>query len=402
MVTTASPYADQRSRVLSGQGYDGVVRVSSGGYFGTGVLLYGGQAVLTAAHLFASSAAAASVHFETSSGAQTVSASSVTILSGYEPGAANNDLALVWLSTAAPTTANRYAPYRGSDEIGQTMTLVGYGLAGSGDAGTTSADPGAPVRLKAANQFDADAAALKSALGVEMGWTPLAGSQLVADFDNGASAQDALGRLIAHPGTGLGLNEGLIAPGDSGGPAFINGSIAGIASYTASLQNGATNPDIDAVSNSSFGEIGAWQRVSHYQQWIDQSLRARYSNAPGTPQQVQKSVDEGGSGTTYAYFLLQFTGVRSDPSQLLSVDYTTRDGSAEAGSDYLAARGTLRLYPGENQAVIAVEIIGDALAETDETFYLDVTNPVGGSFGPDVVTLTAMRTIVNDDGGIWT
>ncbi|MDP3672622.1 MAG: trypsin-like serine protease [Telluria sp.] len=402
MVTTASSYADQRGRAFSGQGYDGVVRVSSGGYFGTGVLLYGGQAVLTAAHLFANSAAAASVHFETSSGAQTVSASSVTILSGYEPGAANNDLALVWLSTGAPTTANRYAPYRGSDEIGQTMTLVGYGLAGSGDAGTTSADTGAPVRLKAANQFDADAAALKSALGVEMGWTPLAGSQLVADFDNGGSAQDALGRLIAHPGTGLGLNEGLIAPGDSGGPAFINGSIAGIASYTASLQNGATNPDIDAVSNSSFGEIGAWQRVSHYQQWIDQSLRAHYPNAPGTPQQVQKSVAEGGSGTTYAYFLLQFTGVRSDPSQLLSVDYTTRDGSAEAGSDYLAAKGTLRLYPGENQAVIAVEIIGDALAETDETFYLDVTNPVGGSFGPDVVTLTAMRTIVNDDGGIWT
>ena len=52
----------------------------------------------------------------------------------------------------------------------------------------------------------------------------------------------------------------------------------------------------------------------------------------------------------------------------------------------------------ENQAVIPVEIIGDTLSEADETFFLDVFNPVGGSFGEDVVKLTAVRTIVNDDG----
>ncbi|MGV8899975.1 MAG: Calx-beta domain-containing protein [Burkholderiaceae bacterium] len=89
---------------------------------------------------------------------------------------------------------------------------------------------------------------------------------------------------------------------------------------------------------------------------------------------------EGNSGTT-TYFLLQFTGVRSNPSQLLSVDYTTRDGSAIAGQDYLATHGTLVLYPNEIQAVIPVEIIGDATPEQNETFYLDVSNPVGVSFG---------------------
>jgi hypothetical protein len=31
-------------------------------------------------------------------------------------------------------------------------------------------------------------------------------------------------------------------------------------------------------------------------------------------------------------------------------------------------------------------------------FYLDVTNPVGGSFGEGVVTLTAVRTILDNDG----
>ncbi|HHW63873.1 MAG TPA: sodium:calcium exchanger, partial [Rhodocyclaceae bacterium] len=148
----------------------------------------------------------------------------------------------------------------------------------------------------------------------------------------------------------------------------------------------------------SFGEIGAWQRVSAYQQWIDQSLRAEYADAPTRPQDVIKEVVEGQAGTRFVYFLLQFTGVRNTRDEVLSVDYATRDGSAHAGSDYIRTQGTLNLYPGEDQAVIPVEILGDATPEPDETFYLDVINPAGGSFGEGVVKLTAVRTIVDDDG----
>ena len=57
----------------------------------------------------------------------------------------------------------------------------------------------------------------------------------------------------------------------------------------------------------------------------------------------------------------------------------------------------LILYPGESQAVIPVEIIGDTIPEANEFFFLDVFNPVGGSFGQDIIKLTAVRTIVDDD-----
>lgn len=401
MVTTVTSYTDSRNRAFPGEGYDGVVRVSSGGYYGTGVLLYDGRAVLTAAHLFANASASASVSFETAVGSQTVAASGISLLSSYDAAQGNNDLAIVWLSSAAPVTAERYNLYRSSDEVGQTMRIVGYGLPGTGAAGELSTYSGSPLRLQASNQFDADIGTLKGALGGVLAWNPTAGTQLIADFDNGSAARDALGLLINRSGTGLGLNEGLIAPGDSGGPAFINGLVAGIASYTAALSYGTIHPDIDAVINSSFGEISAWQRVSAYQQWIDESVRAHYANAPSKPADVQTAVSEGNSGTTFAYFLLQFTGVRSDPNQKLSVDYATRNGTATAGQDYLAVTGTLVLYPDENQAVIPVEIIGDTTAEASEIFYLDVSNPVGGSFGDGVVTLTAVRTIVNDDGGVF-
>lgn len=401
MVTTVTPYTEARNRAGVGAGFDGVVRIACGGHYGTGVLLYGGHAVLTSAHLFANGTAAdTSVFFETRAGSQTVTVSQVATLPSYDAAQDNNDLALVWLSGSAPVAAQRYELYRSSDEIGQTLTLVGYGEPGTGATGVLTNYGGNPLRLKASNQFDADAATLKTWLGAQMNWTPTPGTQLIADFDNGSAAQDALGRLMNRPGTGLGQNEGLISPGDSGGPAFINAQVAGIASYTARLSNGSTAPDMDGLNNSSFGEIAAWQRVSYYQQWIDQSLRAHYPNAPSRPQDVQKTVVEGNSGTSYAYFLLQFTGLRSDPSQLSSVDYATRDGTATAGQDYLGVHGTLLLYPNENQAAIAVEVIGDRTAEADETFYLDVSHPVGGSFGAGVVTLTAVRTIVNDDG-VW-
>jgi hypothetical protein len=397
MVTTTSSYTDTRYRTYPGDGYDGVVRVSYGGYYATGALLFDGRAILTTAHLFSGKSGTAQVTFETRSGSQTLTGTKILTHTGYDT-QGNNDLALVWLSSTAPTTADRYNLYRDSNEIGQIYTMVGYGSTGTGSTGATSSDTASPIRLKAANQFDADAATLKSYLGSGMAWTPLAGTQLIADFDNGSTTNDALGRLIYRNDLGQGLSEGFIAPGDSGGPAFLNGQIAGVASYTASLSNGSATPDIDAISNSSFGEIAAWQRVSAYQQWIDQSLRANYPNAPTKPDEVKKEVTEGNNSTSYAYFLLQFTGVRSDANQTLSVDYATRDGTALAGSDYIVLSGKLKLYPGENQAVIAVEIVGDTTPEPNEYFYLDVFNPAGGSFGEGVVKLTAVRTILDDDG----
>ncbi|WJJ92891.1 trypsin-like serine protease [Neopusillimonas aromaticivorans] len=395
MVTTSAHYTDPRYRTTPGDGYDGVVRISVNNYYATGSLLYDGRAILTAGHLFDPKASSAIIRFETAQGIQTYTSTQILRHPGYDQDS-NNDLAIVWLPTTAPISADRYELYRNNDEISKAFVFAGYGRTGTGNLGTT--DTQNLSRLKAANQFDADAATLKSDLGASIAWTPKAGTQLIADFDNGNPYNDAFGRLIARDDLGLRLNEGLIAQGDSGGPAFLDGYLAGVASYTASLSKNGIHPDIDSTGNSSFGELAAWQRVSAYQQWIDQNLRAHYPDAPTTPEEVVREVVENNTGTSYAYFLLQFTGVRSDPNEILSIDYSTRNGTAEANEDYIAVNGTLNLYPNENKAVIPVEIIGDTQPEADEYFYLDVFNPVGGSFGEGVVKLSAVRTILDDDG----
>ncbi|MFP6365217.1 trypsin-like serine protease [Pseudomonas aeruginosa] len=246
MVSSVTGYTDTRNRAWTNEGYDGVVLLTVGNYQGSGALLYGGRAVLTAAHLFEDGVTSAQVTFQTATGTQTLASSKVWIHPAYDAVNTNNDLAIVWLTDQAPAAANRYDLYRSSDEVGQTMTLVGYGLPGTGATGTLTNYGGAPIRQKASNTFDSDVGRLTTVYGNDLSWAPQAGTQLLADFDNGRSTNDALGRLLGLSNTGLGSNEGIITPGDSGGPAFIAGKVAGVASYITSLSTSTTHPDIDS------------------------------------------------------------------------------------------------------------------------------------------------------------
>jgi hypothetical protein len=363
-------------------------------------LLNDGRSLLTAAHLYtdiSSPITETQIFFETQTQYKTsLSAESVTIHPDYNDRTTGADLAIVRLSESAFLDAQRYSIYREDDIAGESFTIVGYGIAGSGSQGTDITSS-TPTRRMADNTIDGDVDLLNYYLGSGLAWHAPQGTQFIADFDNGSYSNDAAGRLLYNYHTGVGLQEGLITSGDSGGPAFIEDKIVGIASYTTSLSKGSTHPDIDDTNNSSYGEFAAWQKISYYEEWIDKEQRAAYDNAPTKAQDVIKEIYESDTGTTYAYFLLQFNGIRASLDEILSVDYTTRDGSATAGEDYIAVSDTLKLYSDETQAVVAVEIIGDIKAESDETFYLDVTNPIGGSFGEGVITLTAMRTILNDD-----
>ena len=63
----------------------------------------------------------------------------------------------------------------------------------------------------------------------------------------------------------------------------------------------------------------------------------------------------------------------------ISVDFTTTDGSATAGSDYSSAVGTLNFLDGETSQSFSVSIIDDTSIEGDETFDVALANPTGGA-----------------------
>uniref|UniRef100_A0A1I8B1M7 Calx-beta domain-containing protein n=1 Tax=Meloidogyne hapla TaxID=6305 RepID=A0A1I8B1M7_MELHA len=56
------------------------------------------------------------------------------------------------------------------------------------------------------------------------------------------------------------------------------------------------------------------------------------------------------------------------------IDYYTEDGTANSGSDYKPAKGTLTFYPEDRHCKIPIEIVDDDVFEEDEHFYLHLTN----------------------------
>lgn len=84
----------------------------------------------------------------------------------------------------------------------------------------------------------------------------------------------------------------------------------------------------------------------------------------------------------------------------LSVDYTTEDGTAQAGSDYVKAKGTVHFNPGDQEKRIKLEVIDDDVFEPDEHFYVRLcsTQPSGCLGSPMLATVIILD---DDHGGLF-
>jgi glycosyl hydrolase family 16/Calx-beta domain-containing protein len=75
-----------------------------------------------------------------------------------------------------------------------------------------------------------------------------------------------------------------------------------------------------------------------------------------------------------------------------SVQFTTQDGSAVAGKDYTAQSGTLTFAAGQQELYIDVHITGDSLRQSQQVFYVQLSNPVSCT----IRTSKATGTVIND------
>ncbi len=101
-------------------------------------------------------------------------------------------------------------------------------------------------------------------------------------------------------------------------------------------------------------------------------------------------IAEGDSGTTTAFFTVSLAAPSAD---VVTVLWSTADGTAQAGRDYVPATGTLSFFPGETVATITVPVLGDRLLEGNEQFFVNLT-------GPRLAFVRrgrAVATIVDDD-----
>lgn len=92
---------------------------------------------------------------------------------------------------------------------------------------------------------------------------------------------------------------------------------------------------------------------------------------------------------------IRFTVTLSKKStQTVTVNYTTQDGTATAGSDYIAQSGSISFLPGVRKQLVTIAMLGDNMPESDEDFSIVLSNPVNAIIADGIGT----GTILNDDG----
>lgn len=248
------------------------------------------------------------------------------------------------------------------------MTILGVGSAYSDSQATAVNDAGEVVGSQW-NTLNGILAAFRwtpaSANGLSGSFTDL--GTLPGDTDSSAAAINNVGQIVGYS-----------SYGDEWGyyPHAFNWDASG---GMESLQNQVL-PGSDAILQ--FAEAINDRGAIAVDGYDSQGISLAYLLTPippGTPLikiTDAPAVTEGNAGSRAATFTVTLS-MASD--QIVTVGFTTAAGSAVAGSDYVAASGTLTFAPGQLSKTITVRVIGDRLPEPNETFFVNLSGPTNGT-----------------------
>ena len=201
------------------------------------------------------------------------------------------------------------------------------------------------------------------------GWTVV-----TADF-NGDGKLDV---VTSDPGAGtvsvlLGLGDGTLSP------PLDHAAGSSIVAVAVGDFNGDGRPDV-AAANAGSNTVsvllndGAWPSDLNTP-WL------RIDDV---------TITEGNTGTRAASFIVTL----SKASNLtVTVPYATANGGATAGSDYTAASGNVIFAPGEISKTITIQVLGDRLPESNETFFVNLSSPTNAT----ITDGQGVGTIVDDE-----
>lgn len=348
--------------------FDGVVMIPNIGVpGGSGVLLEGGRHVLTAAHVLDGQrdtdgngqvdrgdgvvdSANFTVRFQVD-GRQidmNVPRANVSFPASYTDTNTwfDSDIALITLPELAPANADRSRIYSGTDEVGKAFTIVGYGATGTATAtATTSAghDNSFGVKRSGANGFDS-----------------ASGTVLNYDLDNVGG-------------------EVIQAPGDSGGPSFIGGRVAGISSGGTLAFRGSVLTGLGYPTGSAIGATAFVTRVSTFAPWIDGIVDASQSG----PYDLVLDMERQSAGNDGVQDIIRVQRTGANLELLVNGAVVHRDAAANVRS--LTLRGSSDADIFDLATPIAVTVDGrtgqNTVAATAETNYWTIDGANRGRLG---------------------
>ncbi len=207
----------------------------------------------------------------------------------------------------------------------------------------------------------------------------------VADFNGDGKADLMTADIGAHAGD-VSVVSVLLGNGD-GTFQRVRDYAAAISPLSVALAdfNGDSLPDV-AVTNYYSSEVSVLVNDGNWPALGAPSISIN-----------DVTVTEGNTGTVNTTFTLGLSAAYGQP---VTIHYKTADGSATAGSDYMATSGDVTFGIGQTIKTITIAALGDRLAEPTENFVVNLSAPINVTIadgqGIGIILDNEPRISIND------
>jgi hypothetical protein len=274
-------------------------------------------------------------------------------------------------AAGAPVTQGTVAFSEGSTVLGGPIALNANGQA----VFTTAALGPGPHTITAAYSGSAASDGSSASVGQSVG---AASSQTTVVSSANPSG---FGQPVTFTATVVSAGS----PATQGTVIFREGAtvLAGPLSLDASGQASFTTSGLGVGSHTITADYSGATLATPSSGSVVQAVRAGLSVSDAF-------VKEGDAGINQMSFVVTLTPAASQP---VTVNAATVDGTATAGSDYVAGAMSITFPPGVTRQTVNVAVNGDGVWEDDETFMLRLASPVNAA----ITDADGVGTILNDD-----
>ncbi|NES04970.1 MAG: DUF4347 domain-containing protein, partial [Okeania sp. SIO2F4] len=208
------------------------------------------------------------------------------------------------------------------------------------------------------------------------------------DLDQGIQAPDISGTIDSGNNNLIGNTSGIFNSDISTSITGVDASTVldpnladnGGLTQTHALIPTTTNPAIDSGNNDDVPPGDFDQRGTGFPRIIDGDGDGTATVDIGAFEITLPAISIDDVTVSEADGTATFTlSLDQTSSQDITVDYITTDNTATTPEDYTGISNTTTIVAGQTTASITVDIIDDTIDELDETFNIDLSNPVNAT-----------------------
>jgi predicted extracellular nuclease len=332
-------------------------------------------------------------------------------VSDHDPVVATFNLPAASSQTTVVSSAN-------PSGFGQAVTFTATVVSGGSPAtqGTVTFHEGTTV-LAGPLALDASGQASFTTSGLGVGT-----HTITADYSGTPFATPSSGSVVQTVRAGLSVSDAFVKEGDAGtnmmsfvvtltpaaaqpvtvNAATVDGTATAGSDYVAGAASITFAPGVTRQTvNVAVKGDGVWEDDEMLTLRLSNAVNATITDGDGvgtilnddplpTVRISDRVVREGNSGLTPVAFQVRLS---SASSRTVTVGYATVDGSAKAGSDYVAATGSLTFPPGTVSQSVVVNVNGDPTREPNEFFFVQASNATNAA----IAYGRGIAIILNDD-----